>query len=148
MRKHLALGSIIIALFITYNGLAHSMEKGEKHEGHTHNKEEKGHHTTPHWAKSLNAEQKKTVDDMHHELDRMLEPLKADEKLKQQELNKLTVMDNTSLSEINNKIDELMSIKNQILRHRYGHLVEMRAILNDEQRISYDEAVMKRDQIK
>jgi Spy/CpxP family protein refolding chaperone len=106
------------------------------------------HHETPHWAKTLSKEQKKAVDDMHHELDRILEPLKKAEKVAQKELNELTIRADGELSEINKKIDALMEIKNKILRHRYAHLVEMRAILNNEQRVSYDEAVMKRDKVK
>ena len=64
------------------------------------------------------------------------------------ELNTLTVSDDASLSDIHKKIDELMNAKREIMRKRYDHLVVMRRVLNTEQRVSYDEAVMKRYEVK
>jgi len=123
---------------------SHSIEKSS----HSHNGNNKKHHKMPAWAKTLTSKQKKSVDDMHHELDRSQKSLKEKEKQLQKELNRLTILDNADLLQIHSKIDALMAVKNEILRLRYAHLVEMRAILNKEQRISYDEAVLKRDKIK
>lgn len=124
----------------------HAMEKS----GHSHHGDEDGKskHKMPAWAKTLTKEQKKAVDEMHHKLDRDQEPFKQKEKALQQSLNELAVKDNADISQINAKIDELMAAKNQILRLRYAHLVEMRAILTEKQRASYDASVLKRDKIK
>lgn len=122
---------------------SHDMAKGE----HAHKQGKEGH-AMPAWAKTLTKEQKKQVDEMHHELDAKQKVLKEEETLKQQQLNALTVMENADQAKINQAIDELMQVKNKILRNRYQHLVEMRVILTKEQKISYDEAIMKRDKIK
>jgi len=124
----------------------HAMEKS----GHSHHGDEggKSKHKMPAWAKTLTKDQKKAVDEMHHKLDKDQESFKLKEKALQQALNELTVKDNADLSQINARIDELMAVKNQILRLRYAHLVEMRAILTQKQRASYDASVLKRDKIK
>ncbi|MDH5544429.1 MAG: periplasmic heavy metal sensor [Gammaproteobacteria bacterium] len=124
----------------------HSMEKS----GHNHHNDEggKSKHKMPAWAKTLTKAQKKAVDEMHHKLDKDQAPFKQQEKDLQHALNELTVKDNADPAQINAKIDELMAAKNQILRLRYAHLVEMRAILTEEQRPSYDASVLERDKIK
>lgn len=101
-----------------------------------------------HWSKTLTEPQRTQVDRMHHALDRILEPLKANEEQAHKQLNRLTIKDDITQPEINQTIDKLMTIKNTILRHRHAHLVEMRMILTDEQRVSYDAALLKRREIK
>jgi hypothetical protein len=41
-----------------------------------------------------------------------------------------------------------MAAKAQIMRLRYDHLIEMRAILSDEQKVGYDKAVLSRSAVK
>jgi hypothetical protein len=41
-----------------------------------------------------------------------------------------------------------MDAKKQILRLRYEHLIEMRTILTDEQKVGYDKAVLNRSAVK
>ncbi|MDH5219330.1 MAG: periplasmic heavy metal sensor [Gammaproteobacteria bacterium] len=125
---------------------SHAMEKS----AHSHHDDEgvKSKHKMPAWVKTLTRDQKKAVDEMHHKLEKDQEPFKQKEKALQQALNEITVKDNADLSQIDVRIDELMAAKNQILRLRYAHLVEMRAILTEEQRVSYDASVLKRDKIK
>ena len=96
------------------------------------------HNFTDHWVKTLNGDQKTRVDMMHLDLDRELVALKAQEELVQKQINILATRDNAATSAINTKIDELMGIKKQILRSRYAHILEMRAMLTPAQRISYD----------
>ena len=147
MRTHLVISSLLVTLIVLPIG---ALQASGSHDGNHSQSEKKGGHShkTPHWAKTLNKEQKKIVDEQHHALDNILEPLKKDEKRVHKELNELTTKNNVELSEINRKIDQLMTIKNKILRHRHAHLVEMRIILNDEQRMSYDKAVIERSKIK
>ncbi|MDH5378066.1 MAG: periplasmic heavy metal sensor [Gammaproteobacteria bacterium] len=135
------------------SGSGHSHDHGHSHghDGDSHG----GHHEGMdsagggmHWSKLISKEQKKEVDRMHHELDDALKPLKEAEAEKQKELNELTIKDGMDQAKINQAIDELMAIKNKILRHRYAHLTEMRHILDDAQRKSYDAAILKRHEIK
>ena len=146
MKIHLHVG-LIISLSVIPVGFATASEDG--HGKHATKSSQSSHqHATPHWAKTLGKKTKKMVDDMHHKLDTELKPLKAEEKRALSELNQLTIMGVADLVKINQKIDELMSIRNRILRHRHAHLVEMRAILTDEQRVSYDKAVLERSKVK
>ena len=63
--------------------------------------------------------------------------------------NKISIFrDNVSLDTINAKIDELMEARNHIMQLRYAHLVEMRAILTDEQKVGYDKGVLNRSAVK
>jgi len=109
---------------------------------------QKAHHFSKHWAKTLSAEQKLSVDKMHLELGRHMAVLKAEEALKQKQLNVLTARDNADKTAIYAKIEELTAIGADILRQRYDHLLEMRAVLTAEQRISYDMGILKRSGAK
>ena len=156
MKLHIGIGMLVLAVGLSPawsvadekqdgHGSNHAMEKS----GHSHHGDEGGNakHAMPAWAKTLTKDQKKAVEEMHHKLDKDQKPFKQKEKALQQTLNELAIKDNADLSQINAKIDELMAAKNQILRLRYAHLVEMRAVLTKEQRPSYDASVLKRDEI-
>ncbi len=147
-------------LFVSIIGLGNPAFAGDQHHGdgkhkvnksmHEHNDGKNAHSHQPvaHWFTLLSKQQKREVDRMHHQLHEDQEEFKKKEKLKQDELNKLSIKDDVDLLEINNKIDELMAAKNKILRLRHEHLVEMRRILNIEQRVSYDAEILKRNKIK
>jgi len=103
------------------------------------------------WADSIPdpaADQKKAIDHMHHKLHDDQARHKAAETQALIELNQMTVSEDVKLEDINAKIDELMAAKTQILRLRYAHLVEMRAILSDEQKVGYDKGVLARSAVK
>mgnify|MGYP003624533577 FL=1 len=110
--------------------------------------EKEGHHITAHWSKTLSKNQWEQANAMHHKLEDDQAPFKTREAQTLTELNTLIVRGDVSLSEIHKKIDELINAKREIMRLRYDHLVEMRRVLNAEQRVSYDEAVMKRYEVK
>jgi Spy/CpxP family protein refolding chaperone len=115
---------------------------------HTEKEHKSAHHFTESWAKTLSDDQKSRVDMMHLELDRELVVLKAQEELVQKQINVLATRDNTAPNSLHAKIDELMGIKKQILRSRYAHILEMRAILTPAQRISYDMQTLERSGVK
>ena len=94
------------------------------------------------------ASQKTAIDEMHHKLHDDQASYKAKEAEALKALNEMTIRDNVSLDAINAKIDELMEAKNHIMRLRYAHLVEMRAILTDEQKVGYDKGVLNRSAVK
>ena len=93
-------------------------------------------------------DQKKAIDQMHHKLHDDQASFKVKEKQALKELNEMTVREDVSMEEVNSKIDELMAAKTGIMRLRYGHLVEMRAILTEEQKVGYDKGVLKRSEVK
>ena len=91
---------------------------------------------------------KERIDHMHHKLHDDQAPFKAKEAQALKELNEMTVREDVRIEEINAKIDELMAAKTQIMRLRYDHLIEMRAILTDEQKINYDRSVLNRSAVQ
>ncbi|MEQ6342403.1 MAG: periplasmic heavy metal sensor [Gammaproteobacteria bacterium] len=115
---------------------------------HSEKAHKSAHHFTDHWAKTLSDDQKTRVDIMHLELDRELVVLKAQEELVQKQINVLVARDNTATNSLHTKIDELMGVKKQIMRSRYAHILEMRAILTPVQRISYDMEILERSGVK
>ena len=93
-------------------------------------------------------DQKQAIDHMHHKLHDDQAPFKARELQALKELNEMTIREDVRIDDVNAKIDELMAAKTQIMRLRYGHLVEMRTILTDEQKVGYDKALLKRSAVK
>lgn len=102
----------------------------------------------PAWAKTLTPSQRDQVEHMHHELDDEQAPFKKTEAQTLKELNEMTIREDVALADVNAKIDELMAAKTQIMRLRYDHLIEMRRVLSDEQKASYDEGVLKRSAVR
>ena len=94
------------------------------------------------------ASQREAIDKMHHKLHDDQATFKAKETQALKELNEMTIRENVTIEEANAKIDELMAAKTQIMRLRYGHLIEMRTILTDEQKVGYDKNVLKRSSVK
>ncbi|OUR78248.1 hypothetical protein A9Q75_14405 [Colwellia psychrerythraea] len=92
--------------------------------------------------------QKTAIDKMHHKLHIDQAPFKAQKVQALKELNEMTILDDVKLEKVNDKIDELMTAKTQIMRLRYEHLIEMRAILSDAQKVPYDKNVLKRSAVK
>jgi len=105
---------------------------------------------------ALNAEQipdpavaqKEAIDHMHHKLHDDQAPFKAKEAQTLKELNEMTVREGVRIEDVNAKIDELMAAKKQIMRLRYDHLIEMRTILTDDQKVGYDKGVLNRSEVK
>ncbi len=92
--------------------------------------------------------QKAAIGEMHHKLHIDQAPFKAQEVQALKELNEMIILDDVKLEKVNDKIDELMMAKTQIMRLRYQHLIEMRAILSDAQKVPYDKNVLKRSAVK
>jgi Spy/CpxP family protein refolding chaperone len=100
------------------------------------------------WAKTLTQSQLEQLEHMHHQLDDDLAPHKKREAQALAELNAMTIREDADIADIHAKIAELMAAKTQIMRQRYEHLVEMRRVLTDEQKVGYDEGVLKRSAVR
>lgn len=92
--------------------------------------------------------QKVAIDQMHHKLHEAQAAFKEQEAQALQELNEMTIREDVRIEAVNAKIEELMAAKTQIMRLRYGHLVEMRTILSEEQKPGYDKAILDRSEVK
>lgn len=102
----------------------------------------------PAWTKTLTQPQREEVERMHHELEDAQAPYKKNESQALGELNAMTIREDVEMDDVNAKIDELMAAKTQTMRLRYDHLIEMRRILSEEQRVGYDEGVLKRSAVR
>jgi Spy/CpxP family protein refolding chaperone len=105
-------------------------------------------HELPAWTQTLTPSQREQFQHMHHELDDDQASHKKKEAESLAELNALTIREDADVAEINAKIAELMEAKTQIMRLRYEHLVEMRRVLTDEQKVGYDKGVLKRSAVR
>jgi len=94
------------------------------------------------------ASQKEAIDHMHHKLHDDQAPFKTKEAQVLKELNEMTIREGVRIEDVNAKIDELMAAKTEIMRLRYDHLIEMRTILTDDQKVGYDKAVLNRSAVK
>jgi Spy/CpxP family protein refolding chaperone len=102
----------------------------------------------PAWTKTLTESQREQFEHMHHELDDEQAPHKKKEAQSLTELNTMTIREDADVADINAKIAELMAAKTQIMRLRYEHLIEMRRVLTDEQKVGYDKGVLKRSAVR
>ncbi|MBW2693522.1 MAG: Spy/CpxP family protein refolding chaperone [Deltaproteobacteria bacterium] len=102
----------------------------------------------PAWTKTLTESQRDQFEHMHHQLDDDQAPHKKREAQALAELNAMTIREDVNVADVNAKITELMAAKTQIMRLRYEHLIEMRRVLTDEQKVGYDEGVLKRSAVR
>ena len=106
-------------------------------------KHKKGHMLfTPPWMKTLSDEQKLEVDRMHVQVAKVEKPLRDKMRLAQRQLNVLATADKPDMKAIERAIEKVSRLKAEIMRNRYQHIVEMRAILTPQQRLSYDMGVL------
>jgi len=106
-------------------------------------KSSKGHNFSGHWAKTLTDEQKISVDRMHLLVDQVEVVQRAKMKMLKAELNVIAASGSSSNKKLYAKIDEMLAVKKIIMRTRYDHIVEMRAELTEQQRITYDMGQLK-----
>ncbi len=102
----------------------------------------------PAWTETLTESQRDQFKHMHHQLDDDQAPHKKREAQALAELNAMTIREDADIAAVNAKIAELMATKTQIMRQRYEHLIEMRRVLTDEQKVGYDEGVLKRSAVR
>ena len=122
----------------------HHQPKGGKHS----KKSSHGGTFTSHWAKTLSDEQKTSFDKMHLTVGQYEAVERAKMKMLKAELNVLAAKDSNNQSKIYKKIDEILAVKKGIMRNRFNHIAEMRSELTEQQRISYDMGLLKRDKHK
>jgi len=97
---------------------------------------------TPPWMKTLSDEQKLEVDRMHVQVAKVEKPLRDKMRLAQRELNVLATADKPDMKAMERAIEKVVRLQAEIMRNRYRHIVEMRAMLTSQQRLSYDMGVL------
>jgi len=103
----------------------------------------KGDHDSD-WKQSLSDEQRTTLDKLRLDYFKKKYPLKAKKQLLKTELALLLTQDSPNMGAINKKIDELVDLKRELLRLRAEHKIEVRKLLNAEQRVQFDTKLLKK----
>ena len=111
-----------------------------------------GHHGKkllgPHWKTTLSPEQVQELDRLRVEYAKLKAPLKAKAKAIKLELAVLATADEPDVAGINARIDQLLTLKRQMMGHKYGHIAAKRRVLTPERRVSFDMEVLKRTKHK
>ncbi|MFQ5353971.1 MAG: Spy/CpxP family protein refolding chaperone [Thermodesulfobacteriota bacterium] len=144
MRIRLKQGLILMAaVFLTLSTMAYAeAQKGMiMHDAMTrgHGGLQMGHAAGHHgWKASLNKTQKAQVEAMHLGLSRDMAPLKAELAFKKAQLKNIVTAEAPDMAAMKATIKEIAAIKAKMLENRYAHIVEMRKVLTDKQRLSFD----------
>lgn len=142
---------LILTVLFFPSGFALAAASPGQHHGQPHDmgvamQAKKKHHAfTAHWTQTLNEAQARRVDQMHLQLAQEQGMLKAQLQVYKTELNQLAIAERADHKAIAKKIDQIVQIKGQLMKLRFEHIVEMRAELSPEQRITYDMGVLNRD---
>ena len=121
-----------------YGQKGYSMGHGTDRSMGQHGADHKMHLYSENWRHTLTDKQKMKADQMHVEVKKKMAPLEAQKSFKEAELKALVTQDDPDISAINQKIDEILEVKREIMQKKNAHIVEMRDMLTPEQRLSFD----------
>jgi Spy/CpxP family protein refolding chaperone len=96
------------------------------------------------WKKSLSSEQRAKIDKMKLDFIKKQYPMKAKKKALKIELALLATADSPDMKAIDKKIDDLLALTKQMMQQKYAHKTAVRKELNDEQRVQFDIAMLKK----
>ncbi len=122
-----------------HHGSEESAPVTERHEHH-----DKEDTRSSHWRRTLTEEQRAQIDGLRVTHVKFVVPLRAKIHAAKADLAVLATADEPDSASIQNKLDELLEMKKQLLRERYEHLGAVRKVLSPEQRMSFDTMVMKK----
>jgi len=99
-----------------------------------------------HWKETLTDDQRVKIDQIRLDYLKKKYPLKAKKKAAKIELTLLVTGNSPNKRAIDKKIDELVGLKKQMLQLRYDYKMVVRKLLNAEQRVLFDTALLKKAQ--
>ena len=112
------------------------------HQGH------RGHHGKklfgPHWKTSLSPEQAQEMDRLRVEYMKHKMPLKAKSEAIKLGLAALATADEPNVDALNERIEDLLAVKREMMTLKYKHIAAKRRLLTPEQRVSFDMDVLER----
>ncbi|MCP4040362.1 MAG: periplasmic heavy metal sensor [Gammaproteobacteria bacterium] len=97
----------------------------------------------PHWNSTLLDEQRIEMDGLSVEHVKGQLPLKAKARVLKVELAVLATSDAPDTEAIGLKLDELLTLKRQLMLQKYASIAAKRKVLSPQQRASFDMEVMK-----
>lgn len=119
-------------------------QRGAQHGGgHGHGR---SHLYSPSWKATLDDAQKQQLDRLHVEYARAKHPAKARSEALEMELRALATTSQPDQAAMDAKIDELLAVKRELLRAKYGYLAAQRQVLTAEQQLSFDMEAMHQEQ--
>jgi len=96
------------------------------------------------WKSTLSDSQKKQIAKLKLDHKKQAYPVKAKITQAKVELAMLITADTPKQGEINQKIDELVKLKAEKMRLKAAHKIEVRKVLNKDQRVLFDIKMMKK----
>lgn len=90
------------------------------------------------WKKTLSAEQKARLDQLHVNFAKTKAPLKARIKVLKLDLTILAIAPQPEKAVIDAKIAELLRLKGQMLGAKYGYVAAQRQVLAPQQQVAFD----------
>lgn len=129
----------------------HGKGHGKGHGGQQHRKGHGGgqHLFGDHWKKTLTAEQKAQLDQLHVEFAKKKHALKSAIHARKVQLAVTAIADNLQQEAIDAQINDLLAGERQLMYAKYSYIAAQRNLLTPEQRVSFDmEVVHKADERK
>jgi len=102
------------------------------------------HHGAGNWKATLTAEQQQQVSKLKLDYKKKVLPIKARIRQAKIELALLITADKPDQKAIDKKIDEILKLKGEKMRAKARHKIEVRKILNEQQRVAFDLHVLKK----
>ena len=93
---------------------------------------------------TLTDQQKEQIDILRADLGKAILPLQVRLKTRSSELDELLITENPDITAIDHKLDEISSIKSEIEKRRIHNRLKIRALLNEGQRIKFDQMRVNR----
>lgn len=102
------------------------------------------HHDGGSWKSTLNEAQTKQIDQLKLNYKKKVYPIKAKIKQTKVELALLITAKKPNQKGVEKKIDEVVKLKAKKMRHKAAYKIEVRKVLNAEQRVQFDIKLLKK----
>jgi len=142
--------SLVTTLFATAlmtGGIGFSsLAMAESHGGHHggHHGHGHGHGYNKAWMEGLSDEQRKQISTLHEDYYKQKRNIKGKIKDAKHALAKVITTDAPKQKDIDKSIDAILKLKREKMALKAAHKIEVRKLLNKEQRVKFDEHVLNK----
>jgi len=130
------------------HGMKHHGGKGMQSGGGRHGGGHGPHIFGTSWKDSLTKEQALQIDKLHLKKQKEGSVIKAKLKVAKMEMAILLVEDKPDQSKIDKKVKEILELKSKKMKLKNAHVIDMRKLLTEEQRVSFDIKVLSKAKSK
>ncbi len=96
------------------------------------------------WESTLTDEQQARLDELKVRQKKMMMPMKARARAIRADLVTMALADDPDERTLSSKVDEMLSLRRQMMMAKFRHIMARREVLTPEQRRSFDVHVMKK----